>query len=76
MVKKFDPFKSVVEHGTLSIGTVGVMGIAGRMPSSPSSGRITGSMDTLRVVPVVHGAGIAMGSLGSLKAVERKIKKR
>jgi len=77
--KGFDPFKAVVSHGALTVGTIGSIGIAGRvntmMPSAPGT-RIMGSMDTLKVVPTVHAASIGIGSLGMLGDVEKKARRR
>ena len=77
--KVFDPFKAVVDHGVLTAGTIGSIGIAGKinqtMPSSTGS-KIMGGMDSLKIIPVVHGAGIAMGSLGMLGEVEKKARKK
>lgn len=75
-MKVFDPFDAVVSHGSLTIGTIGVMGLADRMPDSPSKAGIIRGMDTMKIIPVVHGAGIAMGSLGMLGDVEKRVKKR
>lgn len=76
MKKKFDPFDAVMEHGKLSIGTVGVVGIAGKtaqhLPSSTGSSIVKG-MDTLKIVPTLHGASIG---LESLRMLERKARRR
>lgn len=69
----FDPSKFVIEHGKLTVGTMGVMGLAGRMPHSPSSSKIVGGMDTLKVLPTVHATG---GVFGSLRGLEDTVKKK
>lgn len=77
--KGFDPFEAVVKHGKLTAGTIGVMGVTGRMADvmpSPQSAKIVSGMDTLKVLPTVHAAGITMGSLGMLSDVEKKAKRR
>ena len=71
--KKFNPYKHVMEHGKIQIGTLGVTGLATRMPSSPQSGAIQSSMGTMTVIPKVHAVGGVFGSLGNL---EQTIKKK
>ena len=79
MKKKFDPFNAVMEHGAITAGTIGTVGITGKMAQQfPSAigDKIMGSMDTMKVLPVVHGVGIGLGSLGSLKEVEKKARRK
>lgn len=82
MKKKYDLFGNIMEHGKISIGTVGVVGLTGRfaeqMPAggSGTSSNIMRSMDTMKIIPTVHGAGVAMGSLSMLGDVERQAKRR
>jgi len=71
-MKRFKPHKFVIEHGTLTIGTIGVMGLAGRMPSSPTGNRIVGGMDTMKIIPTVHAVGGTFGALGNLERIVKK----
>ena len=79
MKKKFNPYDAVMKHGKLTIGTMGAVGIAGKtlqhFPSATGD-KVMGSMDTMKVIPMVHGASIGMGALGSLRNVERKARRR
>lgn len=70
--KKFDPLDFTIKHGSLTVGTMGVIGLADRMPDSPSKQGIVRGMDTLKVVPSVHAVGGVFGSLGSLESVVKK----
>jgi len=80
--KKYDLFGNVMEHGKITMGTMGVIGITGklaeRMPTSGAgtASNIMGSMDTMKVIPTVHSAGIAMGSLSMLGDVEKQARKK
>ena len=71
--KDFDPFDFTIKHGSLTIGTIGVTGLAGRMPSSPQSENILQGMDTIKVIPTVH---VVSGVFDSLGHLERSVKKR
>jgi len=77
MVKKksYDPFKSVMDVGTVSIGATTMTGLAGRLPSSPSSSKIQGGMGTMGIIPTTMGAASAFGSLGMLEDVAKKAQK-
>ena len=79
MVKKkskgFDPFDFTVRHGSLTMGTVGVIGLADRMPDSSSKSGIVGGMDTLKIIPTTHAVGGVFGSLGNLERVVKKKKR-
>ena len=77
--KKFDPFDAVMKHGALTAGTIGAVGITGKMAQqfpSATGDKIAGSMDTMKVIPMVHGVSIGFSALGSLKEVERKARRR
>lgn len=79
MKKKYDPFNAVMEHGALTAGTIGAVGITGKMAQqfpSATGDKIVGSMDAMKVIPVVHGVSLGFGALGSLKEVERKARRR
>ena len=78
MKKKFDPFDAVMKQGALTAGTIGAVGITGKMAQqfpSATGNKIVGSMDTMKVIPMVHGVSIGFGALGSLKEVERKARR-
>jgi len=79
MKKKFNPLDAVMKHGKLTIGTVGTMGIAGKtlqhLPS-PTGTTVMKGMDTMKVIPAVHGTSIGLGALGSLKGLERKKRRK
>ena len=77
--KKYDPFNAVMEHGTLTAGTIGAVGITGKMAQqlpSATGNKIVSSMDTMKVIPAVHGVAMGFGAFGSLKEVERKARKK
>ena len=73
--KKFEPFNFVREQGALQVGTLGVTGLASRMPSSPQSGAIQSSMGTMALVPKMHAVGGVFGSLGNLERIVKKKKR-
>ena len=78
MVKKskgkgFDPLEFSVRHGRLTVGTMGVLGLADRMPDSPSKQGVVRGMAPLKVVPTVHAVG---GSFGALRRLEGVVKKK
>ena len=76
--KKFNPFDAVMKQGTLTAGTIGVVGITGKLSQqlpSATGTKIMGSMDTMKVIPTVHAASIGFGALGSLKEIEKKARR-
>ena len=74
--KSFDPFDFTMEHGALQVGTLGVVGITGKMAESmPASGaaianKITSSSGTLSLIPRIHAVG---GVFSSLQGLEKKV---
>lgn len=74
--KKNELFDDITKHGIATTGAVGVTGLAGRMPFSPSSGAITGSMGMIRVPLTTHAVGIAFKGLHSLEELSKKAKRR
>ena len=71
--KDFDPLGFTLEHGALQMGTLGVTSMVHRMPSSPSSNRITGGMEHISLIPRVHAVG---GVFSSLDSLGKKVKKK
>lgn len=77
--KKYDPLDAVTKHGALTAGTIGVVGITGKLSQqlpSATGTKILGSMDTMKVIPAVHAASIGFGAFEPLKKIERKARKR
>jgi len=74
--KKFDPFKSVMDVGTVSIGASAMTGLVGRLPSSPSSPRIQSGMGMMGMIPTTMGVASAFGSLGMLNDVAKKAQEK
>ena len=73
--KKYDPSDFVISHGKLTIGTIGVMGVASRMPHSPQHSSIMHGMDTMKVLPTIHATKGVFGSLQNLEGVVKKKRK-
>jgi len=76
--KKYNPFDAVMKHGALTAGTIGAVGITGKLAQqlpSATGNKIMGSMDMIKVVPTVHGVAMGFGAFESLKEVERKARR-
>lgn len=80
--KKFNPMDETIKLGQVSAGTMVVGGIPSMLspslPGSETTATKINSMSgkTLPLIPMMQGAKVAFGSLGSLQDVERKIKRR
>ena len=74
--KKFDPTKFVIEHGALQVGTMGVVGVTGKIAGQmPASGQATGdkimsSSSNIALIPRMHAVG---GVFSSLRGLESKV---
>ena len=80
--KSFDPSKFVIEHGALQVGTLGVVGITGKMAGSMPAGgaatasKITSSSSSLSLIPRIHAVGGVFSSLRGLEQQVHSKKKR
>ena len=77
--KGFDPVKESIELGQIGAASVGGVGITAHIGQHvPASGQATATnimrgMDTIKILPVMKGAGSVFGSLRHL---EKKTKKK
>lgn len=77
--KSFDPLDFTIKHGTLQVGTMGVVGITGEMHNRmPVAGQAVGSSimrstGTMALIPRMHAVG---GVFSSLRGLEKKTRSK
>lgn len=74
--KTYDPFQHTMETGMLSVGTIGVTGIAAKTSQilpSPVSGKVLSGMETMSIIPTMHATG---GVFMGLQDLESKVKNK
>ena len=71
--RKNDLLDDVMDQGIAHAGLMGIGGAASKLPASPLSGQIMGSMGMLNVPLKVRAMGTG---LKQLQHIERKVKKK
>lgn len=71
--KGFDPWKHTMDNASLYTGTLMSVGVASKLPSSPTGNKVIAGMGNMELIPRMHSVGGVFGSLGHL---ERTVKKK